>query len=228
MAIKKLMTDIPGSTTDPEIDWLYKTAKKSPAAIVEIGSFLGKSTIVLAKAAKSKIYAIDPHLGEAVINKKFSGPTYLRFLRNLRAAKVRNKVVPIKKTSRLAAKTWEQPIGLLFIDGDHSYEGVYFDLYNFGKFVINDGLIVLHDAVNPGDGPPRAIVKYLLTKPRYKNFGVVGSMLYCQKGRPQTLGQWGNWMGFAIVMRIVSFLIRGSIFIQQIVVKRWIQQWLNR
>ncbi len=228
--VERIMRRIEGSTTQPEAQFLYQTVRPQSVkgAIVEIGSFLGKSTIVLAKAANSKIYAIDPHWGEAVIDKQFSGPTYPRFIKNLETAGVRNKVIVIKKTSQQAATTWKQKIGLLFIDGDHSYEGVYFDLTHYGKWVVLDGMIILHDAVNPGDGPPRAIVNCLLTKPNYKHFGIVGSMLYCQKGRPQTVRQWSNWLGFAIVMRTVSFLIRGSIFIQQIVVKRWVQQWLNR
>lgn len=38
-------------------------------------------------------------------------------------------------------------VDLLFIDGDHSYEGVQKDYYNFFPLVKNDGYIVFHDVI---------------------------------------------------------------------------------
>jgi predicted O-methyltransferase YrrM len=39
------------------------------------------------------------------------------------------------------------PLDLLFIDGDHSYEGVKADFANYSSLVRPGGLIVLHDIV---------------------------------------------------------------------------------
>ena len=68
------------------------------SAVVEIGSFCGKSTIVLAGAAKTvavgaRIYAIDPHQGEVGAEDTITGvqsvrPTFERFLHNIAGAGV--------------------------------------------------------------------------------------------------------------------------------------------
>ena len=44
-----------------------------------------------------------------------------------------------------AAKAWEKPIRLLFIDADHSYEASKLDFDLWSPFVVPGGLIALHD-----------------------------------------------------------------------------------
>ena len=102
-------------------------------AVVEIGSFEGYSTIILAKAIKAshsagEVYAIDPHTGigcesdEVVLSSV--GDTWSRFNDNVRQVGVADIVQGRKMTSEEAAESWEKPIGLLFIDGSHRYEDV--------------------------------------------------------------------------------------------------------
>ena len=101
-SVIKLAATIESSTTLQEGEWLYLTAKNlkvKPKTVVEIGSFLGKSTIFLGSGinrfAGARVYAIDPHRGDAVINHQFSGPTYKKFLANITRSRLGKIVVPI-------------------------------------------------------------------------------------------------------------------------------------
>ncbi|MDH5543791.1 MAG: class I SAM-dependent methyltransferase, partial [Nitrospinota bacterium] len=56
-----------------------------------------------------------------------------------------------------AFKNWESISGgkgvdFLFIDGDHSYEGVTFDLTSWGSIVKRGGVIIAHDYCNLPEG----------------------------------------------------------------------------
>jgi len=48
-------------------------------------------------------------------------------------------------TSHEAAKGWNRRIDLLFIDGDHSLEGVRADFELFRPWMSPDGLVIFHD-----------------------------------------------------------------------------------
>lgn len=64
-----------------------------------------------------------------------------------------------------AAQDWQRPIDFLFIDGDHSLEGVRQDWNDWAPHVTPDGIVCLHDAntdapwVGPDDGPVRLIAQ---------------------------------------------------------------------
>jgi predicted O-methyltransferase YrrM len=59
---------------------------------------------------------------------------------------------------------WELPIDVLFIDGDHSYEGCRMDFINYGPMVRNKGLIVFDDYTqenNPNNGVRKVVDEIL-------------------------------------------------------------------
>jgi hypothetical protein len=63
----------------------------------------------------------------------------------------RGRVVWLEKFSQDAARNWSLPIDFLFIDGDHSREGVARDWAAWGRFVEPGGRVAFHDArVYPG------------------------------------------------------------------------------
>ena len=130
--------------------------------IVEIGSYMGRSTCWLAtgskRAGREKITAIDPftgseeHSNDEVI--KNEGSTYNSFLKNLKQMELDDYVVPIISRSEDAVKKWNKPIRLLFIDGDHTYENVKKDFSMWSPFVIKSGFICFHD-IESWEGPTR-------------------------------------------------------------------------
>jgi predicted O-methyltransferase YrrM len=66
---------------------------------------------------------------------------------NLRAFGVEDCVEVVRKYSTEAAKDWNRPIDMLFIDGDHTYEGVKNDWSLFVPHVTEFGIVVFHDTI---------------------------------------------------------------------------------
>lgn len=84
-----LPANVPTALTPAEANELYRLARG--ATVLEFGSLLGYSTIVLAQSAKV-VYAVDPHHGYPVANPR---DTLTQFMANLEANLVRDRVVPI-------------------------------------------------------------------------------------------------------------------------------------
>ena len=155
---------IEGFLLDIQAFALMILANEGPGcgAIVEIGSFKGRSTCCLAlgtmSAHREKVYAVDHFLGspehqpgercESVDLVK-SGTTFPAFQENIRKAGVDSYVEPIQLTSAEAAKQWRGPIRLLFIDGDHSYAASKLDFESWSPFVIEGGIVAFHDIGGP-------------------------------------------------------------------------------
>lgn len=127
---------------------LVKAAK--PQAVVEIGSARGRSTCFMGMALKEngsgKLYAIDPHMPTAW-NDTNSIESYDILKSNVRALGLEDIVEILRDTSSAVASGWNRKIDLLFIDGDHSYEGAKRDWEMFSPFVTPFGSIVFHDTL---------------------------------------------------------------------------------
>ena len=66
---------------------------------------------------------------------------------NIAALGLSEHVSIVRSTSEEAARDWGNPIDLLFIDGDHSYEGVKRDWELFIPHVKPFGVVVFHDTI---------------------------------------------------------------------------------
>lgn len=126
--------------------------------IVEIGSFMGKSTSWLAagtkRSGRAGVTAIDHFAGsdehqaggtseQRVLLEE--GTTFNRFLSNVRTMGVDGYVTPVIADAKDAVKGWEKQVRLLFIDGDHSYNASKSDFLLWEPFVGPDGYIAFHD-----------------------------------------------------------------------------------
>lgn len=146
---------IDGWFNEPEMGPLYQTAidaiREFPGlAIVEIGSFKGRSTVVLGIAVQDfgdpdvRVYAVDPHEGK--LTTREVEPTFNAFLTNISLAGVGSFVIPVRE--RAECVRWFNPISLLFIDGLHTFEAVASDYEHFSSFVAPGGFVVFHDYDN--------------------------------------------------------------------------------
>jgi len=183
----KEIANIEGWLTKSEGLFLYKSAKKvkSQNAIIEIGSWKGRSTICLGRGLqdgnKGKIYAIDPHIGSSEHRKMFGKvDTFEEFKQNISKAGVDRYVQPIRKTSKNAAENFTKPIEFVFIDGAHEYKFVDFDFNAWFPKIIDGGLIAFHDSFL-FIGPNLVTTKLLLFSSRIKNAKLVDTTTYFKK-----------------------------------------------
>lgn len=154
--VHRLVDGVDGWLTDDQVERLHRAASavRPGARIVEIGSFRGRSTIVLASSAPpdAAIVAIDPHAGndrgpqeiegfedEAAVDNEL-------FEANLRAAGIRDRVVHHRSFSDAAHELVDGPIDLLFIDGAHRFAPARADIRDWGARVSPDGRMLVHDA----------------------------------------------------------------------------------
>jgi predicted O-methyltransferase YrrM len=146
---------IAGWLTDEQARLLYERAAALPAGaqMIEIGSYHGRSTIVLAKAAPdAEIIAIDPFAAETIATRERLreadvGATDLeRFEENLERAGVRERVRHVQASSSDALAQVDGEIDLLYIDGAHDIRNALGDIRDWGARVREGGTMLIHDS----------------------------------------------------------------------------------
>ena len=143
---------------------LYKIARslKDDAVIVEIGAFKGKSTCFIAEGIGSKqiqFFSIDTWYNDKMPQERKD--VFADFLHNTKPYK--DKIQPLRGYSYELIKTWpqERRIDFLWIDGDHSYEGVKKDIQDWVPLVKKNSPICFHD-YRDAPGVKKAVDELLL------------------------------------------------------------------
>ena len=186
----KAAEPIPGFLGESEARLLGTIAACVPrgGAIVEIGSFKGKSTVMLGKVAShyslGPVVAIDPHnFYNAELEAHRTSPgasSYDEFLENLGAAGVKVLVEVHRAYSTGIAPGWNRPISFLWIDGDHSYSGAKADFDGFARHLVPGGVVAFHDALHEFAGPIRVFVEDVLCSDQFGAAGFVQSIAWAQ------------------------------------------------
>ena len=137
-------------------------------AIVELGSYKGKSTAYLAAGAldswEAPVFAVDAWSEEVSawrnrVLERLPSATYREFVRQLELVGVREHVTPIQSLTALAADFWENHyadkhrVGLLYIDGDHHFEAAIADYRAWHPHLTPEAVVIFDDydtENNPG------------------------------------------------------------------------------
>ena len=136
--------------------WNAALEVKGPGQIVEIGSFRGRSTIVLSRAAAEgvQVVAIDPHGGgdrgpqEITPDAERGNEDNRVFRANLESAGANGRVRHVRLMSDEAHGDVDGPIDMLYVDGAHRYAPARDDIAAWGARVPLGGTLLVHDAYN--------------------------------------------------------------------------------
>jgi len=204
--IANFVRNVDGWLFDGEARLLFELARQARpgGVIVEIGSWMGKSTICLAKGSEMgsrlKIYAIDPHIGSEEHHTTGKVWTFDQFQANIRNAAVQDSIVPLVKMSTDAAKDFNHPVSLLFIDGAHDYDSVKADFEAWYPKVINGGTVAFHDTTG-WEGPRRLVRTALFRNPQIRGANFSWSIAYGEKSSDVRLGcKFANRLRLALKM----------------------------
>lgn len=126
---------------------LVSQINKNNPNVVEIGSYIGASSCFIAKALqkqKGKLYCIDTWENQTMPDGEKD--TYSLFMSN--TSRYKDVIVPIRGYSSEVSgefTKYNKKVELLFIDGDHSYEGCLTDWDLYSPYLSEDAIIVFHD-----------------------------------------------------------------------------------
>ncbi|MFE9063558.1 class I SAM-dependent methyltransferase [Streptomyces violaceusniger] len=137
--------------------------------LLEVGTYCGRSTILLADAARAAgtvVVTVDHHRGseeqqpgweyhdpEVVDPQVGRMDTLPTFRRTLLQAGLEDHVIAVVGRSPRVAAVWGRPVGLVFIDGGHTDEHASADYEGWAPHLAPGGLLVIHDVFpDPADG----------------------------------------------------------------------------
>ncbi len=187
-----LAKSVEGWLSDGEASALYDLAhacREGP--IVEIGSWKGKSTTILALASKAGhkalVYAIDPHVGSPEHQKDGSSVwTFDEFRRNMDRVGASDVVRPLVMTSAEAARGFREKASLVWIDGAHEYEMVLIDIDSWTPHLAPGGIVAFHDT--NWEGPARVVKERLYRGRDFRNIRFTESIVWAERCTRQTRG----------------------------------------
>jgi hypothetical protein len=139
LPVLRLIRDIDGWFLDDEADLLLAACTRATldvpgGAVVEVGSYCGRSTIVLASAVA---------VGAADAGMWSVPPTLERFTANIAHAGVADYVVTVQQRSYEVQ--WDMPIAFLLVDGLHDRENVERDFRHFEPWLDRNAIVAFHD-----------------------------------------------------------------------------------
>ncbi len=160
-----------------------------PRSVVEIGSFLGRSTVFIAETLRraglsdATFHAIDPHTGDRQHLQKLGLDTVptLNLFRVFLSSSGNSEAVTVhvaRSDEALAEITGE--LDFVFVDGWHAYDAVLADVRGYGARLSDHGVMCIDDVRNYQDIERAA--KAGLTDTGLHGYGVVGGKLWA--GRP--------------------------------------------
>jgi hypothetical protein len=164
--------------------WSAATRLDPSGRIVEIGSYHGRSAIILASAAVPgvEVFAIDPHGGNDRGPQQLEGEfedgqrDHETFMRNLAEAGVVGRVRHVRKPSQTATGDIPGQLEVVYIDGAHRFQPARADIVRWGEKVAPGGTLLIHDSFS-SIGVTLALLVTLVFGGQFRYIGRSGSMV---------------------------------------------------
>jgi predicted O-methyltransferase YrrM len=161
-----------GFMPDDEGHALYVAARGvagNGPPLLEVGSYLGKSTLYLAAAARERkgvVVTVDHHRGseEHQPGWEYHDPSLVDeatglidtlpgFRRTIAAAGAEDVVVAVLARAETLAQLWILPLAFVFLDGSHTDESAQRDYACWVPHLVDGGVLAIHDVFpDPADG----------------------------------------------------------------------------
>jgi predicted O-methyltransferase YrrM len=171
---------VQGWMSRDQAERLWAAAARTGAGdrIVEIGSYHGRSAIVLASASPVgvEVIAIDPHAGsdrgpgEIAPEQDRGQRDHEAFLANLAAAGVRNRVRHLRQFSQASTAQVPGQVEVVYIDGAHRFAPALADIRRWGAKVAPGGTLLVHDSFS-SIGVTLALLVSLVPGARFRYVG---------------------------------------------------------
>ena len=164
--------------TTPAERALLRELAAQARIIVEIGAYEGVSTRLMRDAMPrdAHLYAIDPFIA----NRYGFCVQHAIFRREVGSAN--GRVILMRQFSHEAIASWHEPIDLIYLDADHSFDGVTRDFREWGRHVRAGGAILVHTSqqspakpVPTSCGPYRFVHDVLPHEPGFRIVRAVDS-----------------------------------------------------
>ena len=174
-----LLDSLEGMLSIEEVRLLWHLAAEvREGAILEVGSYRGRSTAALALGARAghgaPVFAIEPHeVFTGAMGGQFSGQDRTAFFKAMLRAECADSVRLINLSSEVVAPGWSRPLGLLWIDGDHTFEGALRDADCWIPHLMPGCMVAFHDSLDTNLGPHRVIAG-LLARGDFESMGSLG------------------------------------------------------
>lgn len=148
-----------------------------PSIGVEIGVAEGFSSKDFLENGLEKLYSVDAwkkldQSGDGGNDQEWHDKNYNDAVKRLSPFKERS-VILRGLSQDMVDKVKDDSIGLLYLDGDHSYEGVKRDLNLWYRKVVSGGIVAGHDYLMHHYGVKRAVHEFAQTEihliPEHKN-----------------------------------------------------------
>ncbi|KNX39570.1 class I SAM-dependent methyltransferase [Luteipulveratus halotolerans] len=193
--VKVAVAATKGFMPDDEGAALYDVARSTlPGTWLEIGTYCGKSTILLGSAARevgAQVVTVDHHHGSeenqpgwewhdtSMVDARTDRLDTLPTFRQTLDDHVSDTVSAVIATTAQVAQWWCTPVQLLFLDGNHTEETAQHDYRAFAPHVVPGGVLLVHDVFpDPADGgqAPWHVVQAALDSGRFTEEAVHGSL----------------------------------------------------
>lgn len=185
--------DIGGWLLDGDHEFLWELAcRPADGHILEVGSWMGKSTCILAGACiethpGTRVYCVDPfEMREADLQDFYHrylihrGPpgTFYQFAENARRFGFSDAVVPVAAKSGQAIPFLPVRFRMAFIDAGHTYDRVKEDTELALPLIVKGGVLALHDAAGPTAWPgvARFVKEDLMPREDLRHIGTRGAV----------------------------------------------------
>jgi len=147
--------DIESSLSEDEGRALAALAKD--LVVLELGAWLGCSTICLGQTAKT-VVSVDWHQGDAHAARAGRASTLPGYLQSLERYGLSDRVVTVvSRFEEVLPLLADHAFDLVFVDGFHSYEQVRSDIRAFRRLLRPGGCLAFHDYGVAGFGVTRAV-----------------------------------------------------------------------